>query len=57
MAARDPDREVRAAVAKALERLGGPEGAELLERLEADPDPKIRKYALWALERVRAKEL
>ena len=57
LAARDPDPEVRVAVTRALERLAGPEGATLLAELEADPNPRVRKYVLWAMERVKAKNL
>ncbi len=57
LAARDPDTEVRVAVTRALERLAGPEGQEMLSDLEGDPDARVRKYVLWALERVKAKAL
>ncbi|GAB6089787.1 HEAT repeat domain-containing protein [Spirochaeta dissipatitropha] len=57
IAARDPDTEVRVMVTKALERLAGPEGKDILEELQQDPDRRIRKYTLWALERVKAGEL
>ncbi len=57
MASRDPDREVRVNVVKALERLETPEGEAVLRALEDDPDPRIRKYTHWAMERLRAKEL
>ena len=57
MASRDPDREVRVNVVKALEKLETKEGKEILKALEEDPDGKIRKYTHWALERLRAKEL
>ena len=57
MASRDPDREVRVNVVKALEKLETKEGKEILKTLEEDPDTKIRKYTHWALERIRAKEL
>lgn len=57
LAARDPHPEVRVAVTKALERLAGPEGKELLAELERDPDAKVRRYALWAAERVKAKSM
>ncbi|AFG37126.1 HEAT repeat domain-containing protein [Spirochaeta africana] len=57
VAARDPDTEVRVMVTKALERLAGPEGKEILAELEKDPDRRIRKYTLWALERIKAGEL
>ncbi|HPM72492.1 MAG TPA: hypothetical protein PLE25_05945 [Spirochaetales bacterium] len=57
LAARDPDGEVRVAVTRALERLAGPEGEALLAELQNDPDARVRKYVLWAMERVRAKAL
>ena len=57
MASRDPDREVRVNVVKALEKLETKEGKQILKTLEEDPDIKIRKYTHWALERLRAKEL
>ncbi|GAB1454881.1 hypothetical protein MASR2M48_01810 [Spirochaetota bacterium] len=57
LAARDPDPEVRVAVTRALERLAGPEGQEMLSELEHDPDARVRKYVLWAMERVKAKAL
>ncbi|WP_319559604.1 HEAT repeat domain-containing protein [Marispirochaeta sp.] len=57
LAARDPDEEVRVEVTKALEYLNTPEGAEILADLENDPDKRVRKYTLWALERIKAKNL
>jgi len=57
LAARDPDTEVRVAVTRALERLAGPEGQEMLADLEHDPDARVRKYVLWAMERVKAKAI
>jgi len=57
LAARDPDTAVRVAVTRALERLAGPEGQEMLADLEHDPDARVRKYVLWAMERVKAKAL
>ncbi len=57
IASRDPDREVRIKVIKALEKLETDEGKDILKSLENDPDPKIRKYTHWALERLKAKEL
>ncbi len=57
LAARDPDGEVRVAVTRALERLAGPDGEALLAELQDDPDARVRKYVLWAMERVRAKAL
>ncbi|PKL08950.1 MAG: hypothetical protein CVV51_06375 [Spirochaetae bacterium HGW-Spirochaetae-7] len=57
LAARDPDTAVRVAVTRALERLAGPEGQEILSDLEHDPDARVRKYVLWAMERVKAKAI
>jgi HEAT repeat protein len=55
LAARDPDKEVRIEVTRALERLAGPEGIEILKELRNDPDKKVRKYTEWALERTKVK--
>ena len=57
LAARDPNREVRIEVAKALEILNSEDGKDILKELENDPDRKVRKYTYWALERVRTKSL
>ena len=57
LAARDPDREVRVSVTKALEALNRAEGKQILTELEQDPDRKVRKYTLWALERIKTKGL
>ncbi len=57
LAARDPDRDVRVKVTKALEKLETEEGKVILNELENDPDKKVRKYTYWALERLRAKAL
>jgi HEAT repeat protein len=55
LASRDPDDEVRVKVTRALERLNSESGNEILEELKNDPDKRIRKYTLWALERITAK--
>ncbi|MDZ7794794.1 MAG: HEAT repeat domain-containing protein [Spirochaetia bacterium] len=55
LAARDPDEQVRVLVTKALERLNTEGGNEILQQLREDPEPKIRKYTLWALERIKVK--
>ncbi len=57
LASRDPNREVRVKVVKALEKLESEEGKDILKDLENDPDKKIRKYTQWALERLRSKSL
>jgi len=57
LAARDPDKDVRVKVTKALEKLETEEGKAILNELENDPDKKVRKYTYWALERLRAKAL
>jgi HEAT repeat protein len=56
MASRDPDQEVRVMVTKAIEQLGSKAGKDILEALKNDPDKRIRKYTLWALERIEAKK-
>ncbi len=55
LASRDPDDEVRVMVTRALERLNNESGNEILEELKNDPDKRIRKYTLWALERSASK--
>ena len=55
LAARDPDEDVRVEVTRALEHLNSPEGTEILHDLENDPDKRVRKYTLWALERIKAR--
>ncbi|OQY32308.1 MAG: hypothetical protein B6241_11395 [Spirochaetaceae bacterium 4572_59] len=57
LAARDPNQEVRISVSKALEALNTAEGTAILKELEQDPDRKVRKYTLWALERIKTKGL
>ncbi len=57
LAARDPDDEVRVKVTRALEILAGKAGKEILEDLKNDPERRVRKFTLWAMERIRSKEL
>jgi HEAT repeat protein len=57
LAARDPDDEVRVKVTKALEVLASKGGKEILEELKNDPERRVRKFTLWAMERIRAREL
>lgn len=57
LAARDSDEEVRISVTKALEKLSNTEGTEILKSLKEDPDKKVRKYTLWALERIKARNI
>jgi HEAT repeat protein len=54
LAAKDPDQEVRILVVRALEKLKTAEGRETLEKLQEDPDGRVRKYTAWALERLDA---
>lgn len=57
LAARDPDQDVRVEVTRALEALDRDGGQDLLESLKNDPDRRVRKYTLWALERIRSRSL
>ena len=57
LASRDPSREVRVEVVKALEKLETKDGKKILDALENDPDKKVRTYTAWAMERLRAKAL
>jgi HEAT repeat protein len=54
LAAKDPDQEVRVCVVKALEKVKGAHSQDILEKLKADPDSRIRKYTHWALERLES---
>ncbi len=56
-AAKDPVEKIRITVIKAVDRLNTREGKALLEELKNDPDRKVRRYTLWALERAEAKAL
>ncbi len=56
-AAKDPSKEVRIEVIKAVDRLQSIEGNTVLEELKEDPDRKVRRYTVWALERAAAKEI
>lgn len=55
LAARDPDQDVRVQVTRAIERLQTKEGQEILEQLKNDPDMRVRKYTMWALQRIESK--
>ncbi|MDC7125667.1 MAG: HEAT repeat domain-containing protein [Spirochaetales bacterium] len=57
LASRDPNSEVRVEVLKALEKLNLPEYSSLLEELKSDPDKRVRKYTLWVIERLKAKNI
>ena len=52
LAAKDPDQEVRVCVVKALEKVKSSHSRDMLEKLKADPDSRVRKYTYWALERL-----
>ncbi len=56
-AAKDPSEKVRIEVIKAIDRLNTDEGNALLEEMKNDPDKKVRKYTMWALERLEARKL
>jgi len=57
LAARDPDREVRVKVTRALESLATPASESILKSLQDDPDRKVRRYTHWAMERLKARKL
>ncbi len=57
LAARDPDKDVRIKVTKALESLATSESKKILKSLQEDPDRKVRRYTHWAMERLKAKNL
>ena len=55
LAARDPDEDVRVQVTKALEYLASESGREILHSLQKDPQPRVRRYTAWALQRLEAR--
>lgn len=55
LAARDPDQEVRVQVTRAIESLNTAGGTEILEKLKNDPEKRVRKYTMWALQRIESK--
>jgi HEAT repeat protein len=55
LAARDPDQEVRVQVTRAIESLNSEGGKEILEKLKNDPEKRVRKYTMWALQRIESK--
>ncbi len=57
MAAKDPDEEIRIMVVKALDILNSPRGLSILEELKNDPEKRVKRYTLWAMERYEAKKL
>ena len=57
LAAKDPDEEVRIQVVKALDQMNSPNGLPILEELKNDPDKRVKRYTLWAMERYEAKKL
>lgn len=57
LAARDPEEDIRVQVTRALEKLNSESGKEILEKLKTDPDKRVRKFTLWALERIQSKAI
>ncbi len=57
LAAKDPDQEVRIQVVKALDKMNTSKGLPILEDLKNDPDKRVKRYTLWAMERYEAKKL
>ncbi len=55
LAAGDPEKAVRIALVKALERLNTPGTNEMMADLCEDPDKKVRHFALWARERLESR--
>jgi len=57
LSAKDPDNRIRVQLVKALDQMNNAEGLPVLEELKNDPEKRVRKYTLWALERYEAKNL
>jgi HEAT repeat protein len=55
LAARDINRDIRILAIRALVQIQ--ENTEILESLKDDPDKKVRRYTLWAIERIKATRL
>ncbi|QEN07267.1 HEAT repeat domain-containing protein [Oceanispirochaeta crateris] len=54
-AAKDINRDIRILAIRALVQIR--ENTEILEQLKDDPDKKVRRYTLWAIERMKASQL
>ena len=56
-AVKDISREIRILSIRAMEKLRNDDSENILESLKKDPDKKVRKYTLWALEKINAGKL
>jgi HEAT repeat protein len=57
LAVKDPSEKVRVEATKALQALKDQRGLTVLEHLTRDPVPRVRRYARWAKERLKAEAL
>ncbi|OQY34709.1 MAG: hypothetical protein B6241_03990 [Spirochaetaceae bacterium 4572_59] len=57
IAVKDISREIRIISIRAMEKLRNNDSEKILEGLKNDPDKKVRKYTLWALEKINAGKL
>ncbi len=57
LSVKDPSEPVRVEAARAIQMLKDERGAAILEQLEKDPVPRVRRYARWARERLLADTL
>jgi HEAT repeat protein len=57
LSVKDPSEPVRVEAARAVQKLKDERGTAILEQLEKDPVPRVRRYARWARERLLAETL
>ena len=56
-AVKDISREIRILSIRAMEKLRNDDSEQILESLKNDPDKKVRRYTLWAIEKINAGKL
>ncbi len=56
-AVKDINREIRILAIRAMVKLKDQDNEKILEELMADPDRKVQKFTLWALEKIEAGKL
>ena len=56
-AVKDINREIRIMAIRAMVKLKDQDHEKILEEMMADPDRKVQKFTLWALEKIEAGKL
>ena len=57
LAVKDINREIRILAIRAMVKLKDLDSERILEELKSDPDKKVKKFTLWALEKIEAGKL